>query len=395
MKTLSYLTLAVLSALPCTAEPPVEITPPAIEEHLKNVPPYLLPRCTAERRLAAIEKRGGDPAAEKAVIDALRFLKGSQDKDGSWKVRADVGLTALSLLCFLGHGETTQSEEFGDTVKGAIEFLIQTAVKNRGKLTTDFRDHHWPYEHAIATYALAEAYALCEKGYGEEIKQLERAVEVCGQFIIDAQHQGGGWDYAYSGDSARGGDVSQTTWHLLALQACKYTGLDFTNLIRSSKKGLDYIERMQMASGAIGYSSPHLRYDGTALAALRATTFQIWKSPATKVARKAVRFIDKELEFDWNSPNADLYGLFFASQTMFRNDGPEWGRYQKMVFPQVLENQAPGGFFLAPNHGDRDTMTPIAPYYTLPTPYGVHYRTCLAILTLETHYRIHIPAHTK
>ena len=150
---------------------------------------------------------------------------------------------------------------------------------------------------------------------------------------------------------------------------------------------------MQMVSGAIGYSSPNrwANQDGTTLTALGATCFQIWDSPASRVARKAVRFIDTEMKFDWNSPDSDLYGLFFASQTMFRNGGPEWERYQKMVFPQVLENQAPGGFFLAPNHGEIATIRALNGYYALATPASVHYRTCLATLTLETYYRIRFP----
>ena len=74
------------------------------------------------------------------------------------------------------------------------------------------------------------------------------------------------------------------------------SGLDFANLRPCYKKGLEYIERMQVSSGAIGYSSPSLLHEQnlTTLAAVGATCFQIWKSSAAKVPRKAVRFIDKE-----------------------------------------------------------------------------------------------------
>jgi hypothetical protein len=98
---------------------------------------------------------------------------------------------------YLGHCETAQSEEFGETVLSAIIYLVDKAMKNNGKLATDLKDDHWCYEHAIATYALAEAYTLCTKSFGENINQLEEAVQASGQFLINSQHSGGGWDYGH------------------------------------------------------------------------------------------------------------------------------------------------------------------------------------------------------
>ncbi|MFT6239944.1 MAG: hypothetical protein ACJAQT_002027 [Akkermansiaceae bacterium] len=294
---------------------------------------------------------------------------------------------------YLGHCETAQSEEFGETVLSAIIHLVDKAMKNNGKLATDLKDDHWCYEHAIATYALAEAYTLCTKSFGENINQLEEAVQASGQFLINSQHSGGGWDYAYSEDSARGGDVSIVGWHLQALKACKLTGLDFKNLRKSGNKALDYLERMQLSSGAIGYSSPtlHAGQDGTTLAAVGALCAQIWKSPATKVARKAVRFMDQEMKFDWNSPDSDLYGHYYAVQCMINNGGPEWERYNKLFRDQLLNNQAKNGSFKPLNKGNQKTIKAVAASFTGDTPFATHYRTCLATLMLESYYRF-LPA---
>ena len=102
-------------------------------------------------------------------------------------------------------------------------------MKNNGKLASDFKNDHWCYEHAIATYALGEALILT-RAFGENIAQLEEAVLASGQFLINSQHTGGGWDYGYSEDSQRGGDLSIVGWHLQALKACKQSGLEFENL---------------------------------------------------------------------------------------------------------------------------------------------------------------------
>lgn len=162
--------ILITSCLACQAQgPSVKIIPP-VEKHLKNVPKLLLMRCSEDRRYRQIKSHGGNPATEQAVVDALRFLRNTQEKDGSWPSddTRPVAMTGLALLCFLGHGQSTRSEEFRETVAKAIKYLVNNAVRNKGKLASDHRDDRWPYEHAVGTYALAESYSLCEKGMGEK-----------------------------------------------------------------------------------------------------------------------------------------------------------------------------------------------------------------------------------
>jgi hypothetical protein len=162
-----------------------------------TIPSILKKRCSHADRMDRLLSNGGNAECEKSVIKSLRWLKETQNKDGSWTDQKQVGMTALALLAYLGHCETAQSEEFGETVLSAIIYLVDKAMKNNGKLATDLKDDHWCYEHAIATYALAEAYTLCTKSFGENINQLEEAVQASGQFLINSQHSGGGWDYGH------------------------------------------------------------------------------------------------------------------------------------------------------------------------------------------------------
>jgi hypothetical protein len=354
-----------------------------------NIPTAMKKRCSKADRLQRLTSNGGIEKCEDAVVESLRWLKESQNKDGSWCSNNTIGMTGLALLSYLGHCETAQSEEFGETVLAAMTFLIDKAMKNNGKLGSDFKNNHWCYEHAIAVYALAEGYTLCVKSFGENINQLEDAVMASGQFMINSQHTGGGWDYAYSEDSARGGDISIVGWHLQALKACKFTGLDFKNITQCYKKGLDYVESCQMASGAIGYSGPQLHGDGTTLAAVGALCFQIWKTSATKVARKAVRFMDKEMKFDWNTADSDIYGHYYAVQCMINNGGPEWERYNKLFRDQVLDNQNKDGSYKPIGGGAK--INAVAASFAGGSPFATHYRTCLATLMLESYYRF-LPA---
>jgi hypothetical protein len=62
---------------------------------------------------------------EAAVMKALRMFKGSQNADGSWGTEDKRRLaTPLVLLCFLGHGETGASHEFGETVARAHKYML-------------------------------------------------------------------------------------------------------------------------------------------------------------------------------------------------------------------------------------------------------------------------------
>lgn len=347
-------------------------------------------RCSLQDRMERLLENGGSKECEDAVVGALQWLKQTQNQNGSWTNQKPVAMTGLALLSFLGHCETAGSEEFGKAVLAGIAYLVDLSLKNKGKLATDFKDDHWCYEHAIATYALAEAYTLCVRSFGENIPQLREAIESSGQFLINSQHQGGGWDYAYREDSGRGGDVSIVGWHLQALKACKLTGLDFSNLTRCYKKGIDYLERMQAPSGALGYSSRNgIHGGGTTLAAVGALCFQIWQSPSNRSARKAVKFMNKEMKFAWNTADSDLYGHYYAVQAMINHGGKEWEKYNSLFRDELLNNQDADGSFKPVGGGQK--INAVGASFAVEGGHGRHYRTCLATLMLESYYRF-LPA---
>ncbi len=342
-----------------------------------NIPTAMKKRCSKADRLQRLTASGGTPECEDAVVASLRWLKKTQNKDGSWTSNQPVAMTGLAVLAYLGHCETAQSEEFGESVLAGITYLVDKAMKNNGKLSADFKRKSWCYEHAIAVYALAEAYTLCVKSFGENINQLEDAVQASGQFLINSQNVNGAWAYSYVEEGGHT-DTSIVGWQLQALKACKFTGLDFKNMKRCVKKALDYMETKQASSGAFGYSSTTLRHDGTTLSAVGALSFQIWESSANRHARKAVRFMDKNMKFDWNSKeHSDLYGHYYAAQVMINHGGKEWKKYNKLFRDETLKNQNKDGSYkeVKAGHGLSGGG------------YATHYRTCLATLMLESYYR--------
>jgi hypothetical protein len=139
-----------------------------------NVPPIMKKRCSVQERMKRLQEAGGTPECEDAVINSLNWLKQTQNADGSWDKAHPVAMTGLAILAYLGHCETPQSTEFGDTVSRGIGYLVNIGLKNDGRLTNKPESSiQWVYDHGIATYALAEAYTFC-KSIGEEIPELDK-----------------------------------------------------------------------------------------------------------------------------------------------------------------------------------------------------------------------------
>ncbi len=351
---------------------------------IQGIPIILKNRCTPEARMSRLKENGGTPECEEAVVKALRWMKGRQQADGSWSDGSQpVAMTAMSLLAYLGHCETPVSEEFGESCLRAITYLIANAQKNGGPLTKSTADKHWPYEHAIATYALAEAYTFC-KPLDLQIPNLKETVQKAGQMIIDKQHSSsGGWDYSYDQSGARGGDLSIVGWHVQALKACKHTGLDFAGLRKTMMSAEDYIEARSNDQGGFGYSGTTglggFGYD--TLTGVGVLSLQMVGRASSREARAGLRYIVEKSKFDYNGEWCDLYAHYYESQACMNRGGKTWDHYNELFRDQLLNNQNADGSWKVPGGGQKPNA--VAASFTS----NEHYRTCLCTLMLEVYYR--------
>ncbi len=349
-----------------------------------TIPATMRKRCSMEDRLQRLQEGGGTEKCEEAVVKGLDWLKKTQAKDGSWGGGNKSAMTALALLAYLGHCETPLSEKYGDTVLRGITYLVDLGMKNNGKLIPKGgeKNNHWPYEHSIATYALGESTTFC-KQLGITVPNLPDVTQKAGQYIIDNQHKSGGWDYSYSEDSGRGGDLSIVGWHIQALKACKHTGLDFRNMRSCVQKALEYTEGRQGADGGFGYvgkgGAGKIGYN--TLTGVGVLSFQMWNKGSSSPARKGAKYIEKFTKFDYNTEFCDLYGHYYESQAMMNRGGTQWKKYNAIFRDQVLDNQNADGSWKKPGGGKKPRA--VAASFVTDT----HYRTCLCILMLETYYR--------
>ena len=348
-----------------------------------NVPPTMKKRCSKDDRMARLQETGGTPECETAVNKALDWFKATQSTDGSWGNSYQPAMTGLALLAYLGRCETPVSPDYGETVLRGMTYLINIGMKNDGRMASNFSANSWPYEHAIATYALAEASTFCKQG-DINVPNLFEVTQKAGQFIIDHQNVKGGWAYQYE---VTGGhvDTSVTAWQIQALKACHHTGFDFKGLKKASKKAMDYMESMVNKQGGVGYSSPgqthaegYFTMTGGGLLSM-----QMFGKGSSLAARRAASYIEDNTKFDYNGIYSDLYGHYYEAQAMLNRGGKQWEKYNAIFRDQVLKSQSPDGSWPAPNKGQRGIRAVGADMI-----YGsAHYRTALCTLMLEVYYR--------
>lgn len=336
------------------------------------IPETMRKRCSKDDRLQRLKENGGTPACEEAVLKGLRWLKANQLPDGSWGTGNPVAMTGMALLAYFGHCETPASEEFGDSCLKGIAYLVSVGMKNKGMLGDKPSAQPFCYEHGIGTYALAEAATFC-KEIKFDVPNLMEVTEQAGQFIIDNQHDNGGWSYGYA-KTAGHADVSVVGWQLQALKACSHTGIKFRGMSSSVSKGLAYLATCQNDDGAFGYTGPppakstaHCPLTGVGM-----LCFQMWgKGNGTNI-RKAAKYTLETTTFDFKK-GANLYAHYYESQAMMQRGGAEWNKYNLLYRDQLLNNQEADGSWKIP---------PGAAH----VPNNV-FSTCLCTLMLEVYYR--------
>ncbi len=357
------------------------------------IPETMRKRCSKEDRLARLAENGGTPACEEAVLKALRWLKSTQNPDGSWGKSQNAAMTGFALLAYFGHCETPVSEEFGDSCMKGIVYLVNLGMKNDGKMADNFTANSWPYEHAVATYALGEATTFC-KDLKVEVPSLPEVAEKAGQFIIDNQHKNGGWSYLYSTEGGHV-DVSVSGWQLQALKACSHTEIKYKGLNSCITKGLAYLDSNQNDNGGYGYGDdfkgnptkqPGSKLSYHTLTGVGMLCNQMWGKGARAEVRKASKYVLENTKFDYNGEFCDLYGHYYESQAMMQRGGDDWKQYNALFRDQVLNNQDVDGSWKFPGYG-KPLRAAGDDFADKKAPNNRLYRTALCTLMLEVYYR--------
>jgi hypothetical protein len=320
------------------------------------------------RRDAAMRKYLAPGIAEGAVVRALRWLQSEQLPDGSW-AKTKPAMTGLALLTFLAHGDTPESEEYGETVRKAIQWLVRNQEPSglfKG------RDGH-NYSHPIATYALCEAFALTK------VPMVKEAAEKALAIVIEGQHPSGGWDYNCK-QSTRD-DTSYMGWCVQALKAAKMGGFTHPGLDRAMRLAVKGMQKNSHAQGGFGYTGP----GRGGLTGVGVLSMQLLGAGGKGEARRGLQYLAQEATFNWREPwgKSPMYYWYYTTQAKFHAGGSTWEQWNSRFARELVRNQA------VKKSASRDGKD--VGYWDSPGEKehsdGRVQDTCLSTLQLEVYYR--------
>lgn len=320
-------------------------------------------------RVEMVKAEGGTTLTEAAVARALRWISQQQNRDGGWGLRgsrSDAAGTSLALLPFLGAGQTHQTGIYKDNVSLGLRWMIQHQSED-GDLRHSLRnDNAGMYAHGQGAIVLCEAFALT----GDE--QLRGPAQQAIDFIINAQHEGGGWRY----QPGQRGDTSVLGWQLMALHSARVSGLDVPET--TVELAGQFLDTVQSDGGAkYAYIRGRPPSDAMTAEGLLCRMYTGWtkRNPA----------LEKGLDFlmDEHMPHIDrpnIYYWYYGTQVAHHIGGRPWQRWNMrmrdvLVSSQDKEGRDAGSWAPRGGHASRG---------------GRIYMTSLATCSLEVYYR-HTP----
>ncbi len=360
---------------------------------------------TADVRADRLKKFAGGygEQIETAVIKSLDWLMRKQHLVGYWgtvskynqtwhnhKWVSTMGndqratrLTALSLLAFLAHGETPQSDRFGDTVQRAIEYLLGQQDPETGLFVPLASNRPQKsgedigvYAHAQATYALAEVYALT---YAPALKH---PVELGIQVILNGQLANGAWGNWYEQNIA---DSSATSWQIQALKAATAADIRQEGLNLAKSKAIHGVSYLYKGNGVWYYRKGERlkapRPGGPVISGAMVLSLQLLGKATDPMVLAGLRYMNdfgvSQWENAWENPiNKSLpatYEWYYNTQAIFQRGGSRWKTWNAAFAPMLLSHQNPEGWWLGIGQkSEEDTV----------------YSTSLCALALQVYYRI-------
>lgn len=325
---------------------------------------------------------------------ALRWLASVQNANGSWGVgngfapeSGHPAHTGLALLVFLAHGDTPLSEKYGKTVQNAMRWLGEYGNQS----DINVKRKPMGYAHGIATYAIAESYAMTK------IPFMQTAMENCIDKVIDGQMGNGGFGYAYTSGSRW--DMSVAGWNFQALKAAKMAGSTNEKLSSAIRKSINFCKSVAYnGQGNFGYASENggKGVSKPNMGGIGVVALQLLGDAESPQVREGCERIGNEriLEYEkvmsdpskWSSIGSNcLYGWYYDTQAIFNSqnlDKARWKRWRKAFETVLIGSQKDEGYWETNSHG------------TGPTTDGRILSTCWAALQLEVYYR-YLPTFDK
>ena len=349
---------------------------------------------SADGKKAAVLSGDASNASENAVKIGLNWLTRHQNRGGEWSTwrfglvcpggdkcrrpstgtdarNLDPATTGLALLCFLGAGKTHREGEYRNTVWKGLKYLM-TDQDEEGAYGQ--RHNTLMYNHSIATFAIAEAYAMT---HDERLKDsLRKAV----LFINISQQPGGGWDYTQAVTGRN--DTSISGWVVMALKSAAAGGIAIPwETVFGAVQNFD---QMTEKSGEVIYANRDLGQGrkGVGMVAVGMLCRQFLGWPRTDpLFDRQARLMMKELP-SWKALQSmsfnTMYYWYYATLALYQHGGATWKTWNANLRDMLCEKQRRDGHANGSWDPDGRWFGKVG---------GRVYSTTMAILSLEVYYR--------
>jgi hypothetical protein len=348
--------------------------------------------------------RGPRGPTPEAIERALEWLRDHQDADGKWDCDQfmkhddpslpastgagnavhDVGVTALALLAFLGDGNTLRSGPYRDTVRAGVLWLRSQQQENG--LFGTAASHDFVYDHAIAAYAMCEAFGLSNYQLLRDTAQRGIA------YLESHRNPYSVWRYQpRDGDN----DTSVTGWCIMAYCAARHFGLQVND--SALQLAGTWLDQVADPTGVHGYSragEPSSRKPGDhgarfpvdKGAAMTAVglfcRYFLGQDPQQKpiMLAAADQLLQKPPVWDAGGGAVDHYYWYYATYALYQMGGPRWVAWKRQIEPVLVQRQHR-------DRGNRNTFGSWDPACAWGEDGGRVYSTAILALTLQANYR--------
>ncbi|MBX3441322.1 MAG: terpene cyclase/mutase family protein [Planctomyces sp.] len=329
-----------------------------------------------------------------AIDAALQWIVRQQQPDGRWMltgpypqagtIDSDSAATALSLLALLGDGQTHQSGRHRAAVDKGLRWLV-AQQGGSGDLfdgPSEGLEGHF-YAHAMGTICLSEALALS----GDE--ELRPAAERAVAFLVISQNpELGGWRYRPL-SSTGVGDLSVTSWCLMALHSARMAGLDAPDETwRLADRFLASVQGDRADGASFRYrpDQPQQHEQRWSMSAKGLLCRQWLGWPADDPAMTSgLAFLTSEAHAPmWAADRRNVYAWYYTAQVLHHLGGEPWRPWFDRTSAVLIAEQDQGTGRTA---GSWNPARPRGAFLEWSHGAGRLYLTALCALILETPYR--------
>jgi hypothetical protein len=317
------------------------------------------------QRPAVASKADGDQAG--AVMEALDWLAGAQEKSGSWdpakwkgEKEYEVAMTGMALLTFVRQSDAAVRARYSKVISSATDYLIsrQDASGGLGP-DTDGR----MYNHGIASVALIEAARFVNDG------RVRDAAAMAVRYVAAQQFDSGGWGYRRrAGEEA---NTSISAWQLHALKLAQEAG--FADTLPAYRRGMRWLRGVMDGAGSFGYQRAGDKPgESDTLTAMGAFCLLTDRRGAEVADIAKVRASLRGAAAGWNR-ETDFYRWYFLVSALRASGDAELRGALEPVCRSLLTTRNRGGA-----HGG--TWDPVGAWSSVG---GRIYTTAMATLCLE------------